>query len=232
MLNNSCAGAIEYERWLGLPSGTIRVVHNGFDSTDDELRRYREGRGGYRAELGIPANAPLLGGVMRFSEEKRPLLWLEVAAAVRRHIADVHFLLLGEGPLRVKVANRAQRDDLVGAIHLPGAEKDALRAMADMDLLLLTSRAEGLPNVLIEAQAVGTPVVTPPVGGAPETVRHGITGWILAQDDPEHIAKEIVELLCDVAWRKKAGQDGPEFVKITFGIDRAIDETVVAYQGK
>ena len=56
--------------------------------------------------------------------------------------------------------------------------------MADMDLLLLTSRAEGLPNVLVEAQAVGTPVVTPPVGGAPETVRHGLTGWILTAGRP------------------------------------------------
>jgi glycosyltransferase involved in cell wall biosynthesis len=232
MVNNSRAGANAYERWLGLPAGTIRVVHNGFDFTDEMLRGYRVGKGSYRAELGIPADAPLLGGVLRFSEEKRPLLWLEVAAAVRCRIAEAHFLLIGEGQLSPNVAHRAQRADLVGAIHLPGAEKDSLRAMADMDLFLLTSRAEGLPNVLVEAQAVGTPVVTPPVGGAPETVRHGITGWILAQDDPEHIAEKIVELLHDQAWRKKASQEAPEFVKTTFGIDRAIDETVAVYQGE
>jgi glycosyltransferase involved in cell wall biosynthesis len=232
MVNNSRSGATEYEGWLGLPAGTIRVVHNGFDFSDDILRGYRLGRGSYRAELGIPVGAPLVGGVLRFSEEKRPLLWLEAAAAVRRRIAEAQFLLIGEGPLSANVADRAQRHDLVGAIHLPGAEKDPLRAMADMDLLLLTSRAEGLPNVLVEAQVVGTPVVTPPVGGAPETVRHGITGWILTQDDPELIAEKIVELLHDRVWRKRASREAPEFVKTTFGIDRAIDNFVAVYQGE
>jgi glycosyltransferase involved in cell wall biosynthesis len=171
----------------------------------------------------------VVGGVLRFSEEKRPLLWLEAAAAVRRRIPETHFVLIGDGVLRAEVAERAQRGDLIDATHLPGIEKDCLRAMADMDLLLLTSRAEGLPNVLVEAQAVGTPVVAPQIGGAPEAVRHGVTGWILTRDDPDLIAGTVVELLRDHEWRKKAGEEGPEFVRTSFGLDRVIEETIALY---
>jgi glycosyltransferase involved in cell wall biosynthesis len=142
-------------------TASIRTIDNGFDFTDEMPHGHWE-RGGYRAKLGIPADAPLIGGMLRFSEEKRPLLWLEVAAAVRRHLPQAHFLLIGDGVLRAEVEERAQRADLIDAIHPPGVEKDSLRAMADMDLFLLTSRVEGLPNVLVEAQAAGTPVVERP----------------------------------------------------------------------
>jgi glycosyltransferase involved in cell wall biosynthesis len=229
MINNSQAGAAGYERWLGLPPGTIKVVHNGLEFTDEMLRRYREERGARRARLGIPADAPLVGGVFRLNEEKRPLLWLEVAARVRRQIPDAKFLLLGDGVMRGDVAARAAYSDLAGAVHLPGLDNDSLGAMADMDLLLLTSRIEGLPNVLVEAQAVGTPVVTTAVGGAPETVRHGVTGWVLADADPDHMAQTVVALLRDEAWRKKAAQEAPGFVKAKFNIDRAVDETIALY---
>ncbi len=230
MVNNSLAGGKAYERWLGLPRGTIRIVRNGLDCAEETLRGYREGRGRYRAELGVPLDVPLIGGVLRFSEEKRPLLWLEVAAAVRDRMPEAHFVLIGDGVLRAEVTERSQRSDLIDATHLPGIEKDCLRAMADMDLLLLTSRAEGLPNVLVEAQAVGTPVVTPQVGGAPESVRHGLTGWILTAEDPDVIAQTVVELLHDHEWRKKAREEGPKFVRNSFSLDRVIEETIALYQ--
>jgi glycosyltransferase involved in cell wall biosynthesis len=230
MINNSQAGATAFEHWLGLPAGAIRVVHNGLEFTDEMLRRYRDGQGGYRAQLGIPPEAPLVGGVFRLSEEKRPLLWLDVAALVRKQMPEARFVMIGDGRMRADVTRRANRPDLAGAVYLPGVEKDSLRAMADMDLLLLASRAEGLPNVLVEAQAVGTPVVTTAVGGAPETIRHGVTGWVLADADPDHMAQTVVALLRDEAWRKKAAQEAPGFVKAKFNIDRAVDETIALYQ--
>jgi glycosyltransferase involved in cell wall biosynthesis len=230
MINNSATGAEAYESWLSLPPGTIRIVRNGLDCAEETLRSYREGRGRYRAVLGVPPDAPLIGGVLRFSEEKRPLLWLKVAAAVRKRIPEAHFVLIGDGVLRGEVTERARRSDLADAMHLPGMERDCLRAMADMDLLLLTSRAEGLPNVLVEAQAVGTPVVTTRVGGAPECVRHGLTGWILTAEDPDLIAQTVVELLHDHEWRKKARAKGPEFVRNSFNLDRVIEETIALYQ--
>src|SRR5581483_2236537 len=145
--------------------------------------------------MSIPGDAPVVGTVFRMSEEKQPLLWMEIAAGVRRAIPDARFLVVGDGPLREAVELRAQREDLNGAVHFAGYDSQPLRAIVDMDLFLLTSRAEGLPNVLIEAQAVGVPVVTTPVGGAPETIDHGRTGVVLEGADPTEVAAVLVKQL-------------------------------------
>jgi glycosyltransferase involved in cell wall biosynthesis len=98
-----------------------------------------------------------------------------------------------------------------------------------MDLYLLTSRAEGLPNTLVEAQMMGVPVVTTPAGGAPETFIHGKTGFVLESADREQAARLLVRLLQDTDWRAKAGLKATAFARSAFGIDRAIDETIAVY---
>lgn len=230
LINNSTAGARAYERWLGLRKGSIKVVHNGFDFDADLLERCREQRTDYRERHGIPPTVPVMGTVIRISEEKRPLLWAEIAARVGKIIPEAHFLVVGDGVLRKELEMRAAQPDLVGKLHIVGLEKQALEAMAAMDLFLLSSRGEGLPNVLVEAQALGIPVVTTRVGGAPEALQHKITGWVLSDDRPEHAAAEIVRLLKDPAWLHAAGKAGPEFVKGRFGLERMLDETMQLYE--
>lgn len=232
LLNNSAAGARAYEKWIGLPDGTIRVVHNGFDFEPAAISRYRKGRDDYRSRHGIPGAAPLFGTVIRMTEEKRPFLWLEIAAAVRRQIPEALFLVVGDGPLRGEMEDRAAREDLRGAVFMVGHEMEAFAAIAAMDMFLLTSRAEGLPNVLVEAQALGVPVVTTNVGGAPETVNHGVTGWVLERDDCCHAADVLVELIRDQIWLSRAREAGPIFVREAFGVERMLDETIAAYGGE
>ncbi len=229
MLNNSVAGARAYEKWLGLPRGVIRVVTNGFDFDKILPAKYHEQRKGYRARHHIPAEAQLLGTVIRLSEEKRPLLWLEIAASIRHQLPDIHFLIAGDGPLRAMLEKRAHQTDLRGSIHFTGYEKDAHTAIAAMDMFLLTSRAEGLPNVLIEAQALGVPAVTTRVGGAPEAIQHGKTGWVLEEDDCQRIANVMVKLLQDQEWLAHARQNASAFVRKTFGLERMLDDTLAAY---
>ncbi len=126
---------------------------------------------------------------------------------------------------------RARCDDLSGAMHLAGHEHEqrVYSAIAAMDILLLTSRAEGLPNVLVEAQALGLPVVTTRAGGAPEAVRHGVSGWVLESDGVAHAATLLVRLLRDAGWRATARQAGPALVQDTFSVGRMLDETLAAY---
>lgn len=229
MINNSAAGARAYEKWLGLAEGTIGVVRNGCALTEIDIAEHRTARGTYRRQLRIPPEAPVVGAVMRLSEEKRPHLWLEIAAAVREAIPQVQFLIAGDGPLREALQRRAARPDLAGSVHFTGAVTDALHAMADMDLLLLTSRAEGLPNVLIEAQFLGVPVVATPVGGVREIIDQGTSGWLLAGDGPSGCAEQIVRLLRDAVWRERVGRDGPALAKERFGMQRAVNETLELY---
>lgn len=232
MINNSEAGARAYERWLGLPVGSIGVVRNGFAFDERELSEIRLRRGLYRQRYGISAAAPLVGSVFRFSEEKRPLLWLEIAARIRRELPGAQFLIVGKGQLAKTLEARAARPDLNGAVHFAGHITDTLGAMADMDLVLLTSRVEGLPNILIEAQSLGIPVVSTAAGGVIEAVDHMKSGWLLETADPEVAAKQVVTLLRDKLWLERAARNGPSFAFQRFHINRAIDETLAIYRGQ
>ncbi|MFD2235137.1 glycosyltransferase [Phaeospirillum tilakii] len=229
MLNNSEAGARAYERWLGLPPGRITVVRNGFDFAALGEGRRDARRQEYRRTLGLAESVPLLGTVIRLGVEKRPLLWLDIAQAVRRSLPDCHFLIVGDGPLRQTAEEHARRAGLADAVHFVGHQRDTVAAMAAMDLFLLTSATEGLPNVLIEAQAIGTPVVTTPAGGAGETLAHGETGWLLERDDAPHAAEVVLRLLRDPEWRRRAGEQARAFVRQRFGLERMLAETLALY---
>ncbi|MBR1301752.1 glycosyltransferase [Bradyrhizobium sp. AUGA SZCCT0042] len=229
MINNSGAGARAYEAWLGLQQGSIGVVHNGYAFDESELAHYQAGRIEYRQRVGIPTSALIVGTVMRLGEEKRPLLWLEIASLIRQAVPEVCFLVIGDGPLRFAMEARADQSDLAGSVFFAGNIKDPMTAIASMDMLLLTSRAEGLPNVLIEAQFLGVPVVATPAGGAPEAVNHGKSGWLLDSWDAESSSRQIVRLLLDKQWRETATRCGPEFAFARFGVQRAIDETLAVY---
>ncbi|WP_454620112.1 glycosyltransferase [Bradyrhizobium cenepequi] len=229
MINNSAAGARAYETWLELREQSIGVVHNGYAFDEPKLARHRADRIEFRHRVGIPPGALVVGAVMRLSEEKCPLLWLEIASCVRRDLPETRFLIVGDGPLRVAMEARAAKQDLAGAVYFAGHLKESMAAIACMDLLLLTSRAEGLPNVLIEAQFLGVPAVTTPAGGAREAVGHGKSGWVLDGCEPVSSARQIVRLLRDEHWREAANRYGPEFAFACFGVHRSVDETLAVY---
>ena len=229
LLNNSEAGARDYERWLGLPRGTFRVVRNGFDFTGLEVTEKSEGAREFRTHLGIPPEAPLVGSVLRFSEEKRPLLWIDTAARVAEVRPDVRFLMVGDGPLREETRWRALGYGLGDRIVMPGNEKDVAVAIAAMDVFLLTSRVEGLPNVLIEAQALGVPVVTTDVGGASETLIQAKTGYAIRPHSADLLADAVVGILGNRAWRETARQTAQRFVRERFSMSRMMERTLDAY---
>jgi glycosyltransferase involved in cell wall biosynthesis len=229
MINNSAAGARAYEAWLGLPQRSIGVVHNGYGFDKSELARHRADCIKLRHRIGIPPSALLVGAVMRLGEEKCPLLWLEIASQVRRDLPEARFLIVGDGPLRVAMEARSAEQDLAGTVFFAGHLKDSMAAIASMDMLLLTSRVEGLPNVLVEAQFLGVPAVTTPAGGAQEAVNDGKSGWVLDGWDAVSSARQIVRLLQDDRWREAATRYGPEFAFARFGVQRSIDETLAVY---
>ena len=229
LLNNSEAGARAYEKWLDLPNGEIRVIRNGFDLNTVYPQRLYNDQRKYRRYHHIPPDVPLVGTVIRLTEEKRPLLWVDMAAYVRQVVPEAHFLVVGDGLLRTEFEDRVSMWNLSEAVHIVGYESDVLSAIAAMDLFLLTSRAEGLPNVLLEAQAMGVPVVTTDAGGAREAVDHRHSGWILEHDDPQHAGMVISQLLRDEKWREKAFHYAQRLVTSRFGIDRMVNETFAVY---
>lgn len=228
-LNNSEAGARDYQHWIGLQAAQTRIVRNGFDFSHlpapDVVADWRDQ---YRQRHGIPVGAPVLGTIMRLSEEKRPSLWIEVATRVGQRLPDAHFLVVGNGPLREET-EAAARAGLPGRIHFNGHEANTPMALAAMDLFLLTSRVEGLPNVLIEAQAMGVPPVAIDVGGTRETLVDGDTGWLIQSAQASAVADTVVDLLSDRTRLDEASRRGRDHARSQFSQERMVDETLAVY---
>lgn len=227
-LNNSEAGASDYKQWLELPDGRISVVRNGADlshlkrGSPMEVARYRQ-------ELGIPEAAMVVGSVFRFWAEKRPMLWLEAAAEVARSFPGTHFLIIGEGPLRPKMEKFVIARGLKGRVHLPGTRPDVALTLSVMDVFMLTSEFEGTPNVILEAQWLGVPVVATDSGGTRESFSSGATGRLVLEAVPAEIALPVSEFLACRSLRDAARKQGPDFVIKNFGITRMIAETLALY---
>ncbi len=231
--NNSLAGARDYADWLGIDPSTIEVVYNGIDF--DQLARSVDPRRtrAVREELGIPPDAPVIGSAFRMSEEKRPLLWVDTAAVIARRQSRAHFIVYGDGPMRTDMQERAARVGIADRLHLPGREDEIGSCYKAMDVVLLTSRHEGLPNVLLEAQSLGVPVVAPDVGGVGETIADGVTGWAVRCNEPSELAGALADhvdrCLKEPGWIANAQAEAPSFVRQRFSMAAMVQRTLAVY---
>jgi len=223
--NNSSAGAKDYAEWIGLPSLPVEVMPNGID-TDEIARPEAAAIAAFRASIAVPEGAPLIGSVFRFYPEKRPTLWIDAASEIARSFPDAHFLLVGAGPLRARILRRARRRGIAGRLHMPGRMKDVSLAISAMTVLLLTSRFEGIPNVLLEAGLLGVPVVTTDAGGAAEAIDPGRTGWLVTDGKAKSLADRVSQILSDREWASAARDAAPAFIRSRFGLQRMLAETL------
>jgi len=227
--NNSHGGAADYAAWLGVEPERIPVIYNGLDlarmrrPTPQEVARFRQ-------DHDIAPDALLVGGMFRLSSEKRPLLWLEVAALVANRQKDTVFLLFGEGSIGLAMQGFIDQHGLGGRVSiLPPTQHSAL-ALAAFDVLLLTSQWEGTPNVAIEAQAVGTPVVLTGGGGASEALAAARTGLFVERAEAGAMAQAILRLLADDRQRLSMAAAGPAFVEARFSMAKMLDTTRNLYE--
>ena len=109
----------------------------------------------------------------------------------------------------MRFCEAAEREGISERLTLAGVTNDVLSAMSIMDVFLLSSFGEGLPNVLLEAQWAGTPVVVTDVGGAKEALDPGVTGWAIDTDVPQHLAARIKWLHDNPAVLQAARIKGP-----------------------
>lgn len=227
-INNSQGGADDYAAWLGLSANQIRVIYNGADL--DGLRRAPPAAtSALRHRHGIPERAPLVGGLFRFSDEKRPLLWLETAARVGRSIPEAFFLVFGAGPRQPDMERFIIQHGLQGRIKLAPPTPDSALALSALDLLLLTSQWEGTPNVVLEAQAVGTPVVATGGGGAREALDTGVTGLYVDEGEAPRLAAAVCSLLGNPHRRTAMSAAGPGFVHSRFSITQMLAAILDSY---
>ena len=182
-----------------------------------------------REELGLPPEAPVLGSLGRFSEQKNPLDWVEAAGRVGRALPECRFLLVGDGPLRPQVEAALEREGIAGRALLTGLRRDAGRMLAAMDVFLLTSLWEGLPRTLPQAMSMELPVVANRVDGTAEAVLPGETGFLCRPGDVEGLASACLSLLRGVAMRRAFGERGRQLARSQFDLRGMIADIEALY---
>ncbi|HEX8231998.1 MAG TPA: glycosyltransferase [Caulobacteraceae bacterium] len=218
-----CADACvaDYLEWAKA-SGTSRTVYNGFDFSIFRDDVGAQEKAALRERFGVPAGAQLVGTALRFTELKRPDRWVGMAAQVAEALPETHFIMFGDGDLRAQTQARAAELGLGERIHFPGRVDNIQELLPMLDLFVLSSRTEGLPNVLIEAQACGVPVVSYDIGGVKETVEAGVTGLLVSKDTTEALAAAVLSALGDHEGLAQAAAEAPKFVRAKFSVERMV----------
>lgn len=197
-VSNSRKAAEAYSEWLGIPIMRFHILYNGVpdlatDASEEDKQKWQ-------AFLENTSDATeTVGGVFRLEPDKRPQLWIKLAALYLKKRPKARFFIVGDGRLRENIEALAEELEVTDRLLLVGLSNHVGFWYSQMDASVLLSRYEGLPNVLIEAQLLGVPVISTPAGGAGECFVEDETGHLLSDvDHPSlHEACEKVTSMVD-----------------------------------
>jgi glycosyltransferase involved in cell wall biosynthesis len=183
-----------------------------------------------RLQLGLPAEAPIMGTVAVFRQQKRLDDWLLLAEAVWQLLPEAHFVILGDGPCQAALQEQVRRQDMKKQVHFPGRLPDVRPWLAAMDVYVMTSAFEGLPIALLEAMSMTLPVAATAAGGIPEVVRDGKEGFLVPVGQAQRLLEPIVQLLQNPHVRTAMGKAARQRVEEAFSVKRMVRELEHIYE--
>jgi predicted dehydrogenase/glycosyltransferase involved in cell wall biosynthesis len=211
-------------REASITPSLLAVVRNGVPASAPSRERNAT-----RALLGI-GDAPTLLMVARFTEQKRHAMLLEILPGILRQHPNATVLMAGSGPLLDDVAHAIARLGLAASVRLLGERHDIADLMHAADLLVMPSRFEGLPLVLLEAMAAGLPAVASHAEGIAEAIEHGATGWLAPLDDFDGFAALILHALSDPQARSRIGTASRDRYRQDYQASRMTNQTSALYR--
>src|SRR6266542_1794313 len=206
-------GQAEKVRRLVTPN-RVEVIRNAIDTT-----RFADVDHGYRQRLHSFFATPrrrIIGAAGRLSPEKGFGVFLQAARRLAARDASLRFVHFGDGPLRKALESEAEAAGLKDVFVFAGLRPDLDRFLPFLDLMVLPSFTEVLPNVVLEAFAAGVAVVATAVGGTPEVVEDGVSGRLVAPGDPDALAEAIRDVLSCEEQCKTMGHRGRQRVHDEF----------------
>lgn len=204
------------QRHYWAPAGRIRLIQNGIDTERFHPPATEEGLAGTIITVG------------RLVPQKNHELFLRAAAELLRDRPEQRFVVVGDGPLRGDLEDQAKRLGIAAQVTFTGERRDVDVLLREAAVFWLTSRWEGMPNVVLEAMASGVPAIAANVGGARDLIRDGQGGYVVAADDQAAFVRHTRELLADgerlSAFRRAARERALEF-----SVPRMIDALCGVY---
>lgn len=197
----------------GVRRERLRLLRNAI-----VVERYRRTgrRGALSALVGQPLASPVLASIGRLSPEKGHADLIEAVGIVVNRGYRLSVVLVGDGPERSKLLEMVRTRGLNAVVHMPGYANDSARFLEDIDLLVLPSHTEGLPNAALEALAMEVPVLATAVGGTPEVISDGATGRLAPPHSPGELADAIIEFLSDPEPSRQMAKQGRLHVEENF----------------
>lgn len=206
---------VENERF---PAAKVNTIYNGVDCE----RFSPQDATPIRSELGIAADAPVVGILAALRPEKNHELFLHGAAAIRQSLPMAHFIVVGDGPKRSELQTLAKNLGIADAVHFVGSRSDVPALLAACNVVALTSHNEASPVSILEALACGVPVVASNVGSVRETVVDGVTGRLFAPGDEGAFVAATIGLLQDRDEASRLGAEGRRRVEARWSLEAMV----------
>jgi glycosyltransferase involved in cell wall biosynthesis len=217
-------GALEnraaFARQMGRDASRVDVVHTGI-----ELQRFTpgDGRDAFRQELGIGSQEAVVGTMSRLDDTRKGVdLFLQMAAQLAPRWPAARFLVVGDGLLRPGLEAQAAALGLGQRVIFAGWRRDTARVLAGLDVFVMPSLFEGGPTTVLEAMAMGQPVVASRVGMVPEVIEEGRSGLIVPPGDVSALTLATTRLLEDPPLAARIGARAREQAVGAFSIDQMV----------
>jgi glycosyltransferase involved in cell wall biosynthesis len=184
------------------------------------------GKSSLRSDLGLSTERPVVLTVARLDQQKGHTFLLQAI----RQVPEVTFVMAGSGPERPTLEAMARELGIDERVIFLGHREDIPGLLACCDLFVLPSIYEGLPLSLLEAMDAGKAVVATAVGGTPELVREGETGFLVPKRDPAALARAIQRLLSDPELTHRMGKAGKNWVQQNYSVKNMVQQITETYE--
>lgn len=213
-------------RAAGVSARRCVLLENGIDTTEYSRRRPTCAA---KAALGLPVGSFVIGAVGRLAPEKGFDVLIHAVASLRDRYGDVRLVIVGDGSERPRLEQLTAEVGLTDRVTFTGWQADVRGYFEAMDVFVLSSYREGLPNVVLEAMALEVPVVATRVNGVPRVVRNGENGLLVDPGDPAELASAVATLLADPDRRAAYRAAGRQTVESHFSFARRMCRLAAAY---
>jgi len=184
-----------------------------------------------KQEFGIPGDHRLVGIVSYLRAYKGHRYFVEAAGQVLSRVKNVTFVIVGEGPEEHNLRTQIAELGLTDRVLLLGFREDQMDALRSLDVFVLPSvEADTIPQALMQALAVGLPVISTSFGSIPDVVKHGETGLLAVPRDSTSLAEQIFAMLQDDALRKQLGINGRRLIESHYSLERMLERLEVVYR--
>lgn len=208
--------SLEHE---GIRPDQVQVIPNGVDADEGDRA---VAAADLRREYGGGA-ATILGMVARLHPQKAHPDLLEAFARLTTPAADVRLWLIGDGPDRAQLVEQARTLGIADRVVFAGDRGDVRDWIAAMDIFVHPTLFEGLPLAVLEAMAMGKPVITSPIDGLRSLITSGVDGWLVEPGDPDALAHTISHVIAHPEERARVAAAGAARALSQYGSDRVVD---------